>query len=168
MSKTKLAAVAAVLTAAQINERRVALQTELDGLAAAEQTAKQAEANKVTEVILTFPTQLKTILGREVSTEDMVNMIRHIAKNGSLSISTPGDKGKRLSDAEKAAIRADLLKHCAALKAGTTPEPLSVIAARAGIQTQTLDTYKPTKAEVDALPGTAEVPASRMQAVAAA
>lgn len=167
MSKKAIAAVAA-LTAASIAQRRAALELELAGLASQEQQAKQAEANKVTEIIKSFPNQLKTVLGREVSVEDMTNMIRHVAKNGSLSVSTPGDKGKRLSDGEKAAIRADLLAHCGALKAGTNPEPLSVIAARHGIQTQTLDTYKPTAEQVAALPGTAEVPASRMFQPAAA
>lgn len=167
------AASAKAMTAAAIAAKRAELEAQLAGLEAAEAAAKTEEANKVSEAIKAFPGQLAKILGREVSLADMANMIRYLDKNGTLDKSQvlggsgeSGDRGKRLSDETKAAIRKELLAHCAALKAGTTPEPLSTIAERHGIQSQTLDTYKPTAEKVAALPGDKEVPASRMKATA--
>ncbi len=164
MSKNSAAKAVTVITLASLNTEEQALQQKLAEIAAKKVEVRKTEMDKLTAHIDALPAGFSVVLGRPVEVSEIVSLINQRVKGtlGSLVSATSGDKGKRLSDETKVLIRADLLKHCGALKQGLTPEPLSVIAQRHGIQAQTLDTYKPTAAQVAALPGMVTVPASRM------
>lgn len=159
----------AITTLAALQQEEQAAAAHALAIANRKAEILKKETDNVASVIDSFPAQLSKIMGRPVDMKEAINLAGQRLRGtfGSLTSGSAGDRGKRLDDVTKAAIRARLLAHCAALKAGTTPEPLSTIAAAYGIQTQTLDTYKPTAEQVAALPGANEVPASRMQAVAA-
>ncbi len=163
-NKSRAAIAASVVTLASLNTEEQALQAQLAAIAAKKVEVRKTETDKLTAHIDALPAGFSVVLGRPVEVAEVMSLIAQRVKGtlGSLVSATSGDKGKRLSDEAKTLIRADLLKHCGALKQGLTPEPLSVIATRHGIQPQTLDTYKPTPAQVAALPGDKEVPASRM------
>lgn len=159
----------AITTLAALQQEEQAAAAHALAIANRKAEILKKETDNVASVIDSFPAQLSKIMGRPVDMKEAISLASQRLRGtfGSLTSGAAGDRGKRLDDTTKAAIRAQLLAHCAALKAGTTPEPLSAIAVRHGIQTQTLDTYKPTAEQVAALPGANEVPASRMQAVAA-
>lgn len=162
------------MSLAQIDAEQAKLDARAAELKAQREAVAKEEIDKVAAELDSFPASLSKIMKRPVDMKEAVSLLGQRLRGtfGSLAVRTPGGdsalKGKRLDDATKDKIRAELLAHCAALKEGKTPEPLSAIAARHDIQTQTLDTYKPTAAEVAALPGDKEVPASRMQAAATA
>lgn len=129
-----------------IAERGVALET-----AAKERQEKTAKA--LNAVVLTFPQQLGKVLGREVSMADCANMVR-AANAGKLGFNSTSasdaDRGKRLTDAQKASIKAAFLAREIAKRDGKTPEQVSLIAARHDVIVNTAHKYRPTADEIAA------------------
>lgn len=143
-----------------IAERGVALET-----AAKERQEKTAKA--LNAVVLTFPQQLGKVLGREVSMADCANMVR-AANAGKLSFNSTADtadRGKRLTDEQKASIKAAFLARALAVRDGKTPEQVSLIAARHDVIVNTAHKYRPTADEIAAY--LAAHPAPAVQAAVA-
>lgn len=163
-------------TLAQIEKEEKEIADRAAKLKESKAAVLKAETDKVAGVLDSFPAQLSKIMGRPVDMKEAISLAGQRLRGtfGSLTArtSTPGgnplDKGKRLTDEQKDAVRADMLKRAGDLKAGRTPEQMTVIAARHGISAQTLDTYKPTAEQVAALPGDKEVPATAIAKAATA
>ncbi len=155
-----------VINLAALDKEELALQAQLAAIKQKRETAAAEQANKVGEVIASFPNQLKKILGREVSFADMINLIKQKEKGTLGHVADTIDRTKRLTDEQKTNLRAALMTRAINLKTSQAAEQMSAIAARFGVTAQTVDNYKPTaeqvQAELDKLtaPATEAAPAS--------
>lgn len=132
----------------------VAAKANLATRAQAEEANKLAAAKVVIE---SLPSQLTKILGQPVDLKGAFGyFVSHMKGKLTLSLTKPrkvgskiGDKGKRLTTEQIAAIKADMVKRAIAVKLGQTRATLSEIAHRHTVSTQTVDKYKPNQVELN-------------------
>lgn len=153
MNATELAAYMASLQELQAKAQAAIAEKKVEQLA------------EVSAKLETFPGQLEKILGRSVSKEDALNMFKQFV-NGKLGTEPKvtdvnANRSFRLSDENKVALKARMLKRAIAIAKGEPAEQVSAIAEAFGTTYQTVMKYKvgeeagATQAEVDAAIGTA-------------
>ncbi len=165
--KTK-SGVALVLTSlAAIEAARIQAAALNDQINAAELNLKAETETKVKAEVEGLLPRIGKILGKDINLGELLPIVSAVVKGNPLFASkgSSGDK-TQLNDVERAALRADMHARAAALKAGTPAMPISQIASKHNVNPNTAANYKPSKAEVDAMPGTAEVPESAYAKVA--
>ncbi len=143
-------------------------------IAALSEQANQAEValkveteNKVKVEVAASCKRIGAILGREINLGELLPIVSAMSKDKPLFASSAKvGNTAQLTDAKRDEVRAALKARAAALKMGQPAKPISVIARELGVTDQTAANYKPTKAEVDLMPGTAEVPTNAYQAAA--
>lgn len=156
--KTK-AAVAAVITLASLDSEEQAALAVIAKIKEGRESLKLKTETDVKAEVEASMKRIGTILGREINLGELLPIVNAMKAGKSLfaSNAATGDRTK-LDEAEKTTLRAHMLERAAAYKAGRTPKALSEICREMGISTQTPKTYLPSKAQVDALPGSAVVP----------
>jgi hypothetical protein len=153
------------------------LTAYLENLTKIQEEAKAAIAEKkvgefalVGQKLETFPGQLEKVLGRPVSKEDALNMFKQWV-NGKLgtepkTVDVNANRSFRLSDENKVALKARMLKRAIAIAKGEPAEQVSAIADAFGTTYQTVMKYKvgedagATEAELVAALGTAPAAAA--------
>ncbi len=146
------------LSPAELDQYMADVKAHLSGIAPVIAENRTKQLNEVGVALDDFLPSMSKILGREINMGELAAFARQRAAGtlgklvsaSSVPGGNPADKGKRLSDETKAAVRADLLARGVALRTGKAAEQLTVIAVRHGIATQTLDGYKPTSEQIDA------------------
>jgi hypothetical protein len=146
---------ATVPTMASIIAAREAIAQQQAALDAQEVAVKENTLTRIREICDQALIDVKAVYGETANMGLLAGWMKTHAAGNLVSLSTGssganGDKGKRLSDEQKLALRNDLLKRALALKAGGTAEQLSVIQARYDVSSSTADNYKPSEAEIAA------------------
>ncbi len=161
MKANKSGALAAPSTLADVD----ALLKQADAIRAQAEAARDGikaknEADIKTEVE-SLRTRVSKILGRDVNAGELLPIVSATLKGTPLfrPSGNPGNTAQ-LTDAKRDEVRAALKARAAALKMGQPAKPISVIARELGVTDQTAANYKPSKADVDAMPGEHEVPAN--------
>lgn len=160
--KTKSGGTVVLATLAAVDAALAQANALIAQANAAKETIKADTEVKVKAEVESSMKRIAAILGRtEFNLGDYLPVVNAMKAGKSLfaSNAATGDRTK-LTDPEKDQVRAAMLERARAIKAGETPKPISAICAELGISTQTPKTYLPTKAQVDLLPGTVEVPAT--------
>jgi hypothetical protein len=149
---------ASILAArAALAERENQIAQEKANIKAQEEQVHQNTLNGIKEILDRALVEAKALYGETANMGLLAGWAKtHAAGNlVALSGRTVGtgdnaDKGKRLSDEQKLALRGDLLKRALALKNGQSAEQMTAIMARYDVSSSTADNYKPTDAEIAA------------------
>lgn len=144
-----------LITLADIQAQRAKMEADIAALQQQENEVKERTVKLVADVLDKALTDIRAVAGDDVNMAQVAVFAKAHSKGEFTSLTSTtgtamGDRGKRLTDEQRKALRQDLLNRALNLKAGKQAEQQSQIMERHGVSTSTADKYKPSEAEIAA------------------